>query len=155
MPTVESTVEIEAPAAALFALAQDYDLRLRWDPFLREMEFLDGASEAAVGGRVRVRARNGLGMEVRYTTLEPPGHVAVVMVKGPWIFRTFAGAWRFRALGPARTQVSFRYHFRGRWRALERPVACVLRREMDRRVRALKAAAEDTNLLTAASCTDR
>ena len=153
MPTVHSTVEIQAPAAALFALSQDYEERLRWDPFLREMRFLDGATVAAVGTRVWVRARNGLTMEVRTTTLEPPARVAVTMVKGPWIFRSFAGAWSFKASSPGSTRVSFRYHFTSRLPPLDRALAWVLRREMDRRVRALKAAAE--TLLTPASCATR
>ena len=33
---------LSMPPEPLFRLTQDYGLRLRWDPFLREMRFLDG-----------------------------------------------------------------------------------------------------------------
>ena len=92
MPVVEASIVIRAPQDSLFALAQDYGLRLEWDPFLREMQFLDGATEAAPGGRVRVRSRRGLTMTVEYTTLQPPDRVAVKMVEGPFFFARFGGA---------------------------------------------------------------
>src|SRR5688572_26279021 len=72
MPIVESATAISAARDKLFALAQDYALRLRWDPFLREIRFLEGAERAAVGVRVWVKARNGLTMEVRYVTFREP-----------------------------------------------------------------------------------
>jgi len=37
MPVVEDTVRIAAPQDALFALSQDYALRLEWDPFVRQL----------------------------------------------------------------------------------------------------------------------
>jgi len=60
MPVVESSGEIRAPREALFALTQDYYVRLEWDPFLRGLRFLDGATAPAPGVRVWVRAHNGL-----------------------------------------------------------------------------------------------
>src|SRR4051812_13589743 len=69
VPTIQAVLDIEAPISPLFDLAQDYRLRLTWDPFLRELKFRDGASAAAVGVRVWVRAHNGLTMEVEYLTL--------------------------------------------------------------------------------------
>lgn len=151
MPTVQAALEINAPADALFALAQDYHLRLEWDPFLREMRFRDGATEAAVGVRVWVRAKNGLSMEVRYITLKPPEQVAMTLVDGPRIFRQFSGAWLFKALSPARTRVTFRYHF-ATWPRLLSPlldpvVSRVLTREMEARLRGLKRSAETTDIL--------
>src|SRR5579872_6013221 len=95
MQTVEDSILIAAPPEPLFALAQDYALRLQWDPFLREMKFLDGATEAAAGVRVWVRAWNGLTMEVEYVTVKPPHVVAMKMRRGPWIFERFVGSWRF------------------------------------------------------------
>jgi len=94
MPIVESATAISAARDKLFALAQDYALRLRWDPFLREIRFLEGAERAAVGVRVWVKARNGLTMEVRYVTLREPEYVAMKMLHGPFLFEHFAGSWR-------------------------------------------------------------
>jgi ribosome-associated toxin RatA of RatAB toxin-antitoxin module len=114
MTTVCATAEIEAPAAQLFALSQDYGARLRWDPFVRRMAFI-GATEAARDVRAHVVASNGLAMEVRYTVFDPPRHVAVTMTRGPWLFGAFAGAWTFRDGGQGRTRIEFRYHFALRW----------------------------------------
>lgn len=146
MPTIQAALDIEAPALPLFDLAQDYGLRLTWDPFLRELAFRDGATEAAVGVRVWVRAHNGMTMEVEYLTLRRPEQVAMKMVAGPRIFRQFSGAWLFKALGPQATRVTFRYNFACRpallaW-AMEPVVARVLRRDMEARLAGLKRHAE-------------
>src|SRR5262245_44870916 len=114
VPTVEDTIEVAAAPAEVFDLAQDYRLRLRWDPFLRAMEFREGAQVAAVGVRVWVRAKNGLSMEVVYVTLDRPRSVAMKMTDGPRVFERFAGSWRFEALGEAHTRVVFRYGFETR-----------------------------------------
>src|SRR5262249_25644292 len=121
MPIVEAADTIAAPAARVFDVAQDYYIRLRWDPFLREMKFLGGADEAAVGVRVWVHARNGLKMTVEYVVVEPPTRVAVKMVEGPFFFEQFGGTWSFEPLAGDLTQTQFRYSFKTRWPLL-RPV---------------------------------
>jgi ribosome-associated toxin RatA of RatAB toxin-antitoxin module len=114
MQIVEDRIEIATTPEQLFALSQDYALRLEWDPFLREMKFLDGATEAAPGVRVRVRARNGLTMEVEYVTVNAPHVVAMKMRSGPWFFEHFAGSWRFEQKPNHSTTVTFRYAFTSR-----------------------------------------
>jgi ribosome-associated toxin RatA of RatAB toxin-antitoxin module len=151
MPVIERSVEIGAPRGALFDLAQDYYVHTEWDPFLREMRFLDGATEAAAGVRVRVRARNGLSMEVEYVTVVRPERVAVRITRGPFFFENFAGTWLFRDAGGGVMRVVFRYSFRTRWRLL-RPlldpaISMVFGRDVAARVRALMHAAEETDLL--------
>ena len=151
MPVVEREVQIDVARAAVYALTQDYYLRLEWDPFLRDLRFLDGATGPAPGVRVWVRARNGLQMQVEYVTVEPPERVAVRMVRGPFFFENFAGTWLFRAVGEGSTRVVFRYGFRTRWRwprpVLDRIVAAVFARDIAARVAALKHAAERTDIL--------
>jgi len=151
MPTIQASIEIDAPQDELFALAQDYDLRLEWDPFLREMRFRDSAVEAAVGVRVWVKAWNGLTMEVEYITLKPPEQVAMTMVAGPPIFSRFSGAWLFKAMSPRRTKVVFRYHYASRPRILgailDPVLSRVLTRDMEKRLEGLKASAETTDIL--------
>lgn len=146
MPTIQCSEEIGARADELFALGQDYGRRLSWDPFVREIRFLDGATETRVGVSVRVKARNGLTMVVRYTTVKAPRHVAIAMVSGPAIFRTFCGAWTFEPVSEGRTRVIFRYNFTLKTRAaagfLGWLVARVLRWEMARRLTALKRTGE-------------
>lgn len=146
MPTIQAVLEVAVPAAPLFDLAQDYGLRLAWDPFLRDMKFRGGAREAAVGVRVWVRARNGLAMEVEYITLRRPEQVAMKMVDGPRMLAQFSGAWLFKAVGEGTTRVTFRYNFTCRPRALawalEPVVARILRRDMQARLAGLKLHAE-------------
>jgi len=151
MPVVDAKIEIEAPVADVFDLAQDYDLRLRWDPFLREMKFRDGALEAAPGVRVWVRAKNGLSMEVIYITLERPHSVAMKMTRGPVFFERFAGTWRFEQVRNDVTSVSFRYNFETRWLWL-RPfsnslITIIFERDIQARLSGLKYAAEQTDVL--------
>lgn len=151
MPVVHARIEIEAAVADVFDLAQDYDLRLRWDPFLRDMKFRDGAIEAAPGVRVWVRAKNGLSMEVIYITLERPHSVAMKMTRGPVFFERFAGTWRFERVRDDVAAVSFRYNFETRWPWL-RPfsnalITKIFERDIQARLRGLKHAAEQTDLL--------
>ena len=152
MPTIQASIDIHASATDVFALAQDYALRLVWDPFLAEMKFRDGATEANVGVRVWVRAKNGMTMEVRYITLRAPEHVAMTMTDGPTVFSQFSGAWTFKALAADRTHVVFRYNFATRPRLLapvmEPVVAMVLKREMQARLVGLKRGVEETDILS-------
>jgi ribosome-associated toxin RatA of RatAB toxin-antitoxin module len=140
MPIITHTLPIRAPAGPLFALAQDYRRRRLWDPFVRDMRFPDGDAAPGVGVRVWVRAWNGLTMEVRFTAFQPPRMVAMKMVRGPWMFRQFAGTWRFEPRGEGDTDVTFRYFFRLRpgLRLLESLVAAVLRRDVRARLRGLR-----------------
>ena len=150
MPVVQDSTLVRAPQEPLFRLLQDYALRLRWDPFLREMRFLDGATEAAVGVRTWVRAWTGLTMETVYTTLSSPSVVAMKMTRGPFFFGQFAGSWR---LEPAAsedrtlTKVTFRYSFTTRWpivrRVLDPVIAGAFHRDIQGRLRGLKRGAED------------
>jgi ribosome-associated toxin RatA of RatAB toxin-antitoxin module len=121
MPIVEAAATIEAPPAKVFAVTQDYYLRLKWDPFLREIKFLRGATEAAAGVQVWVKAKNGLTMTVEYRVVAPPSRVVMTMVRGPFFFEQFAGTWQFEPQSAGHTQARFRYSFRTRWRRL-RPV---------------------------------
>lgn len=146
MPVVEGQLEIRAPQQAVFDLAQDYDARLGWDPFLSRIVFRDGATEPAVGMKVWVRAKNGLSMEVVYVTYDRPRSTAMKMIDGPWFFERFAGTWKFERAAEDRTLVIFRYNFETRWAPL-RPVLnagirAVFGRDIRLRLEGLKRAAE-------------
>jgi ribosome-associated toxin RatA of RatAB toxin-antitoxin module len=132
-------------------LAQDYALRLEWDPFLREMKFLDGATEAAAGLRVWVRAWNRLTMTVEYVTVNSPYVVAMKMLRGPWLFEQFAGSWRFEKRAEKATTVIFRYAFTTRCRWLrwfvDPLVRWIVGRDVRARLRGLKDGVERKGLL--------
>jgi ribosome-associated toxin RatA of RatAB toxin-antitoxin module len=155
MPTIEREIIIEAPAAALFDLTQDYDKRLLWDPFLREAKLVGGATEAAVGVRSWCVSWLGMGMEAEYVTFNRPRQVAVKMTRGPAILASFAGSWRFFELAPNRTRVVFRYALAARparLRPLLDPIlARVFANDIADRLRDLKHIAETTNILAAAA----
>lgn len=147
MPIIEDSIHIHAAPAELFALSQDYALRRFWDPFVRELRYLDGATEAAVGAHVWVRAWTGLTMVVRYTCYRPPHAAAMTMVRGPWFFRRFAGTWLFKPHPDGGTRVTFRYWFKTRGRLLDPVIRWVFRRDIRARLRGLKGGAERQGLL--------
>lgn len=138
MPTIRCHIEITRPRDAVFALTQDYAARLLWDPFHRDYRLLDGETNG-VGVRVWYRASNGLTMTVRYVSFDPPSRVAMTMIDGPWMFRQFSGAWIFKALDAARTDVGFHYNFelRGVLALGHRIAAARLERTMQARLEGL------------------
>src|SRR5947209_6838700 len=148
MPAVEASILIRASQADLFDLSQDYALRTAWDPFIRDMRFLDGATQSALGVRVTGRAYNGLSMTVRFVSFNRPDVVAMTMTEGPWFLEKFAGSWRFVPREDGQTEVIFRYVFETRFRWLLNPIfAWVFRRDLRGRLRGLKRGAEQTDLL--------
>ncbi len=136
------SIEIDAEPDALFALTQDYARRLAWDPFLKEARLVGDATSPGVGVRAWCVARNGLGMETRYVSFNPPSACAVEMTRGPWFFRSFAGSWRFERIGSGRTRVDFSYSLVGRPRLLSGLLRRAFASGSRRRLRALKRAAE-------------
>ncbi|MGH7151534.1 MAG: type II toxin-antitoxin system RatA family toxin [Planctomycetota bacterium] len=110
----EHAAVVDGTPDAVFAATQDYTRRLTWDPFLRRAQLLDGASAPAVGVRAWCVARWRIGMETRYVSFAPPRIAAVKMTRGPWLLRSFGGAWEFAPVDAARTRVTFRYQFRVR-----------------------------------------
>jgi ribosome-associated toxin RatA of RatAB toxin-antitoxin module len=140
--TFEQAIEIESAPSALFALTQDYERRLAWDPFLRSAELIDGAEAPAVGVRAWCVARTGLGMETEYIADDPARVAAVRMTRGPWFFRQFAGTWRFDEAEAGRTRVRFRYHLQARPRWLTGLLARRFARDTRQRLTALRAFAE-------------
>jgi ribosome-associated toxin RatA of RatAB toxin-antitoxin module len=140
--TSRQSIEIAAEPDTLFALTQNYQTRLDWDPFLKEARLVNGAKEAGLGVRARCTAWNGYAMETEYVSFNPPEVCAVEMTEGPWFFRSFAGSWRFEPLGPGRTAVSFTYHIVARPRFLTGILANAFGRDTSRRLEALKRAVE-------------
>ena len=151
MPIVEHTAAMRGTPAQLFALTRNETLHREWDPFLRDMRLLNGATQVAVGVREWVRAYTGLGMEVEYVSFSPPHAVAMKMVRGPFFFAQFAGSWRFKTVSETETAVTFRYSFKTRWKKLEplldKLIGFVFQRDVRARVLGLKQGVEQKNLL--------
>jgi Polyketide cyclase / dehydrase and lipid transport len=152
MPIVEHSLVIAAPIAQIFDLSHSYALRLDWDPFVREQYPMDGATHAGKGVRTFTRSRHGLTMVTEYLSFRRPTLVGMKMIKGPKMFRTFSGSWRYAEVDAATTEVAFRYNFTCRPKLLapimERIGVRYLGRDIKRRIGALKAACENTNILS-------
>ena len=139
MTRIESTVVVDVDPATAFAISQTTgETRLRWDPFIHEQHFLDGATAPGKGVRTQTRHRSRLRMVSEYVSYNPPTNVGMKMVEGPWFFASFAGGWRFAPEPGGRCRATWRYSFRCRpaWLAplAERIGAVVLRRDIDRRI---------------------
>jgi hypothetical protein len=74
-------------------------------------------------------------MTVRYVGFRRPRAAAVEMVRGPWFIAKFAGTWRFDAIGPERTRVTFRYNLVAGPRALAWLIQPLLERVFARHTR--------------------
>jgi ribosome-associated toxin RatA of RatAB toxin-antitoxin module len=150
MPLVQAETEIAASPDSVFDLAQSYELRLLWDPFLRQIELRRGNGIPARGDRVWVRAWTGLTMEVEYVNVNRPHAVAMRMIDGPWIFEMFAGSWLFDATASGATRVLFKYNFRTRPRAagalFDPVIARIFRRDVRARLAGLKHGVEVDHL---------
>jgi len=113
---VRHEFDVDTSAAHLFQLMHDYGLRAQWDTFTRS--FLVDSDAAGQGQVVRsISKNNGLSMDTVYVSFQPGKVAAVKMLKGPYIFDTFAGSWNFRQIEPQRTHVVFSYSMsaRPRW----------------------------------------
>jgi hypothetical protein len=156
VPVVEAVATVPVPRELAFAVSQTTaPVRYRWDPFVREQHFTDGAVRPGRGVRTFTRSRHGLVMISEYVSFVPPSHVGMKMVHGPWFFETFAGGWRFApAAEPGYTVATWRYHFRCR-PAWLRPVAhrlglWLLGRDIRRRIASYAAGCTDPAVLAAA-----
>jgi ribosome-associated toxin RatA of RatAB toxin-antitoxin module len=138
----QESLEIAAEPERLFDLSQDYARRLQWDPFLREARLLGGATEPGLGVVARCTAHNGMSMETRYVSFQPPRTCAVEMTRGPRAFGSFAASWRFEPTESGKTRVSFTYHLIGRPVILTGWIGWIFARETRRRLAALKRASE-------------
>ena len=156
MPVVEAVATVPVPPELAFAVSQTVaPVRYRWDPFVREQHFVDGATRPGRGVRTFTRSRHGLVMVSEYVSWAPPTNVGMKMVRGPWFFERFGGGWRF-APGPEpdTTMATWRYNFRCRPGFL-RPVAerigvWLLRRDIRRRIAGYAAGCADPEVLAAA-----
>ncbi|TXH67394.1 MAG: SRPBCC family protein [Thiothrix sp.] len=109
MANLEVHTEIQASPQQVYAISQDYTQRYDWDPFPERIEFLEGATEVAVGAKVKVLAKSGLKMVVEFIQVKPPEVTAIKMLEGPTILKTFAGSWLFKPLPNGHTNAIFKY----------------------------------------------
>ncbi|GAB3114095.1 hypothetical protein GCM10027055_19560 [Janibacter alkaliphilus] len=158
MPQVSADVHVPVPPDLAFAVSQTHGpVRLRWDPFIREQHFLDGATAPGVGVQTFTRS-SFLGplspaMTSRYVSWRPPTSVGMTMVQGPWFFARFGGGWRFSPEeGGTRAVWKYTYDITPSWLS---PVAVpigqrLLGREIRQRIEGFAAGCRDEVVLAAA-----
>ena len=127
------SISLRCPRACVFDYTQDYGQRLVWDTFLREAVLLHGAERAGPGVKAWCVSWHGLGMETEYVSFNPPAVTAVKMTRGPWMFASFAGSWKFDAVDADTTLVTFTYSFA--LRPVLRPLTPAVRWSLVRNVR--------------------
>jgi Polyketide cyclase / dehydrase and lipid transport len=160
MPVVEAIVTVPVSRHLAFAISQTTaPIRYRWDPFIREQHFVDGALRPGKGVRTFTKSRHGFTMISEYVSFVPGSHVGMKMVRGPWFFETFAGGWRFAdADGSGQTTATWRYNFQCR-PALLRPIThrigiWLLGRDIRRRIAGFAAGCVDPVVVAAAGLDD-
>ncbi len=135
----------------MFDLAQDYNLRLKWDPALNSAKFLNGATEVAPGARVWLRVNGGITMTVEYFGVRRPAVVGMKMVRGPRMFRQLVSNWQFRSVDPETTEVTFKCVFESRWRWLgwlvDPMIHSIVSKDNRRRLTGLKRGVEELGLI--------
>ncbi len=151
MPAFSNSITINAPADLLFALTQNYNRRLDWDPFLKRAELVGTATEPGVGVRAWCVAQSGLGMETEYVSFDPPHGCAIRMTSGPKVIGAFAGSWRFREKESGVTEVAFRYRIVGRPAILTPLLKLIFDRDTKKRLLGLKRAVEHDDILNLGS----
>lgn len=156
MPRVSASVTVPCDPETAFAVSQTTGaLRLRWDPFIREQHFLDGATAPGKGVRTLTRARVGPRMISQYASYRPPTSVGMTMVKGPWFFASFGGGWRFQPTEDGGTEAIWKYSYsiRPSWlRFVAEPIGqWLLGREIRARINAFGKACEDPEIVAAST----
>lgn len=155
MRRVEASLVVDLDPEVAFRVSQTTgEVRLRWDPFIHEQHFLDGATAPAKGVRTETRHRSRLRMVSEYVSFNPPTNVGMKMLEGPWFFESFAGGWRFAPEPGGGCRATWRYSFRCRPRWLapvaERVGAVVLRRDIERRIAGFARGCADPVVVAAA-----
>lgn len=150
MPALGSVTHIDAPIGAVFDLSQNFELRLEWDPLLREAIFVRG-SAAASGSRVRLRYASGMTTTIEYFGFKRPSAIATKMVRGPRYFRQLVTNWHFRVLESGGTEVTFKCIYEARYRWLgwlvDPLVFSAISRSNRKRLNGLKRGVEEMGLV--------
>ncbi len=109
MPNLTYEVEINLAIEKVYEISQDYSQRYDWDPFPETIEFIGDATTVERGNKVKIVAKSGLKMEVEFVQVSPPEVTAIKMLNGPFILKSFAGSWLFKALPNGNTKAIFKY----------------------------------------------
>lgn len=145
MPSGTVTCKMSCSSELVFELLHDYSRRLEWDTLLSEARLTRGCTAAAKGATSLCvsKSRFGrIGIETRYVTFSPHSIAAVEMINQPPWFESFAASIRHSDAADG-SEITYKFHFTAKPRVLrwllEPLMAFFLRRETERRLRALSA----------------
>jgi hypothetical protein len=145
MPHGEFNEIIPASSAAVFELLHDYDRRLEWDTLLQAAYLTNGftrAEKGAVSTCVGRATLGSLALTTEYVSYDPPRLAAVKMLRGPWLFASWAAAIRHEDLPGEQSRVTYTWQFQVRPRIIAGLLGPVVNQifywETRKRLRALK-----------------
>jgi ribosome-associated toxin RatA of RatAB toxin-antitoxin module len=101
-----ASTEIDAPIAAVYAIAADVEGSPRWQPEIKAAECIEhdaDGNQALVRMEVDAKVRR-IGSTVRFS-YEPPNRIAWVQEDGA--LKALTGSWEFEDLGEGRTRASY------------------------------------------------
>src|SRR5690349_16934246 len=95
MPHGEVSEIIPASSHDVFALLHDYGRRLEWDTLLSAAYLHNGYERGGKGAVSTCIGRPSLGslaLTTQYASYDPPRLAAVKMLRGPWLFESWAAS---------------------------------------------------------------
>lgn len=140
MVEIEESIDIGAPAEAVFGVLHDFGQRLAWDCTMSTAR-LKNAESAEIGAQTQCITVWALGRtEVSFEYLElDEGLMAVLeMVKRPWPIQQMTAVIQHRPQGDDHSKVSYRFKLGVGPRLLEPIAGHYLRWQTRKRLRALK-----------------
>lgn len=153
MPQITHEVVVPVSPDVAFAVSQTTgEVRMQWDPFIRQQHLLDGAKRPDKGVRTFTKSREGLRMVSKYVSFNPPTNVGMTMLKGPWFLEKFGGGWRFTEVeGGTKAVWKYTFTVRPAWLSpiADRIGVIVLGRDIKQRIAAFAAACEKPEILAA------
>jgi ribosome-associated toxin RatA of RatAB toxin-antitoxin module len=121
MPHGEVNEIIPAKSADVFALLHDYDRRLEWDTLLQAAYLTDGFTRAEQGVISTCVGRSAVGamaLTTQYVTFQPSRLTAVKMIRGPWLFESWAASIKHEDLADGSSRICYAWQFQVRPRLL-------------------------------------
>ena len=134
MPTIECSIEINAPQGKVFVSAQDYAMRSQWDTITETAVLLDGATSIKAGTRMRVKS-GWWRFEIEFVQFKLPERATFLMSKGPFMFSEVGGAWIVETLDGQRSRLRYRCSFHTHWWTVPPLVDAWIKRKLTERTR--------------------
>lgn len=142
MKTIKLQTNIKASQEEIFDLTQDYSKRLLWDSYLKQAYLINQETKAKIGVDCYCKNHFGSVMISRYISFNRPHVAAVKMIKGPFILKSFSGAWNVKYLNDMQSKLLFTYNFKLKGGVIGRLISpliiYIFTKQMKKRLHAIK-----------------